>query len=324
MRAANRPRHGPRLDSHRTRLIVASSSLAAATMLVGGTAIIAKSSPWVASTTQAAAPTTVAPTTAAPATVTAAPTSVAPTTTLAPTTVAPPTTIAPTTTAPSPAIVPIAAPEYPFVAVGSSSGGETARIQQRLLDLGFWNSGADGDYGLTTSQAVMAFQKYIGLEASGSVNQATADALTGLTFRAHGLADAGTLVEIDKTHQLLFIVQSGRTVWVYNTSTGNGEPYEEEDRNTPGEVQAGVSITRSGLHEVYRERAVGWWEGDLGRIYRPKYFSGGQAVHGSNNVPNYPASHGCVRVSIPAMDFIWDQNLMPIHTPVWVHGQDPG
>jgi peptidoglycan hydrolase-like protein with peptidoglycan-binding domain len=287
-------------------------------MLLGGTAIIAKSSPRVATTTQAA------PTTAATTTTVAPTTTAAPSTTVAPTTAAPTTTVAPTTTAPSPAIVPIAAPDYPFVAVGSSGGGETARIQQRLLDLGFWNSGADGDYGLTTSQAVMAFQKYMGIEASGYVNQQTADALTGLTFRAHGLADAGTLVEIDKTRQLLFIVQSGRTVWVYNTSTGDGQPYEEHDQNTPGEVQTGVSITRGGLHEVYRERPVGWWEGDLGRIYRPKYFSGGQAVHGSNNVPNYPASHGCVRVSLPAMDFIWDQNLMPMHTPVWVHGQDPG
>jgi hypothetical protein len=27
-----------------------------------------------------------------------------------------------------------------------------------------------------------------------------------------------------------------------------------------------------------------------------------------------------VRVSIPAMDYIWDSNIMPIHIPVWVHG----
>ena len=228
--------------------------------------------------------------------------------------------MAPTTTAPSPAIVPLAAPEYPYVAIGSSGGGETARIQQRLVDMGFWNSGADGDFGLTTSQAVMAFQKFAGLEPSGYVNQQTADALTAARFRAHGLADAGTLVEIDKDKQLLFVVHNGRTVWIYNTSTGDGQPYEEADQNTPGEVQAGVSITRNGLHEVYRERPVGWWEGDLGKIYRPKYFSGGQAVHGSNNVPNYPASHGCVRVSIPAMDFIWETNIMPMHIPVWVHG----
>ena len=314
MRAANRSSHGRR-DSSRNRLIVVSGGLGVATMLLGGTAIIAASSPRMATTTQiASTTTTVAPTT------TAAPTTVAPTTTLAPTTTVAPTTLAPTTTAPSPAIVPVAAPEYPFVAVGSSGGGETARIQQRLVDLGFWNSGADGEYGLTTSQAVMAFQKYSGLERSGYVNQETADALTNARFRAHGLADAGTLVEIDKDKQLLFVVHNGRTMWIYNTSTGDGQPYEEVDQNTPGEVQSGVSVTRNGLHEVYRERPVGWWEGDLGRIYRPKYFSGGQAVHGSNNVPNYPASHGCVRVSIPAMDFIWESNIMPMHIPVWVHG----
>ena len=85
------------------------------------------------------------------------------------------------------------------------------------------------------------------------------------------------------------------------------QPYDEADKNTPGERQVGRGRSRrDGLHDVYRERPEGWWEGDLGQIYRPKYFVGGVAVHGSNSVPNYPASHGCVRVSVPAMDFIWD------------------
>ena len=48
--------------------------------------------------------------------------------------------VAPTTTAPSPAIVPVAAPDYPYVAVGSSGGGETAADptappRPRLLEL---------------------------------------------------------------------------------------------------------------------------------------------------------------------------------------------
>ncbi len=136
---------------------------------------------------------------------------------------------------------------------------------------------------------------------------------------ARARADAGTLVEIDKAKQLLFFVIDGRTQWILNTSTGNGEPYEEQDKNTPGEVITGISITPNGLHKVYRERAEGWWPGDLGEIYRPKYFSGGAAVHGSNSIPNYPASHGCVRISVPAMDWVWEINLMPMGTPVWVH-----
>ena len=120
----------------------------------------------------------------------------------------------------------------------------------------------------------MAFQKYNGLNTTGSVDDDTAAAMTAATEQARATADAGTLVEIDKSKQLLFFVVDGRTQWIFNTSTANGQPYEEEDQNTPGEVQKGVAITPNGLHKVNRERPVGWWEGDLGRIYRPKYFVG--------------------------------------------------
>jgi len=234
------------------------------------------------------------------------------TTTLPPTT----TTIPPTTTTTLP---PLPVVDPPIVAVGRSGGEETRRAQQRLLDFGFWLQEADGQYGLTTSQAVMAFQKYHGITADGVLGQETADLLTNTTERPKARADAGTLVEIDKGKQVIFFVVDGRTEWVLNTSTGSEQPYREPDKNTPGEWQEGDSITRNGLHSVYRQRNEGWWEGDLGSIYRPKYFSGGEAVHGSNHIPNYPASHGCVRVSVPAMDWIWDSDLMPMDIPVWVH-----
>jgi peptidoglycan hydrolase-like protein with peptidoglycan-binding domain len=254
-------------------------------------------------------------------------TTLAPTTTGLPTTTS--TTLAPTTTtstttttttiSPS-APTPIAAAEPAIAAVGKSSGSDTARAQQRLLDLGFWLQSPDGDYGLTTSQAVMAFQKYYGLTTDGRLGRETADLMTALTERPKASADAGTLVEIDKTKQLIFFVIDGQTSWILNTSTGSEIPYDEPDKNTPGLRQTGDAVTRNGLHDVYRERAEGWWEGDLGEIYRPKYFSGGEAVHGSNHIPDYAASHGCVRVSVPAMDWIWEINLMPIDTWVWVHG----
>ena len=224
----------------------------------------------------------------------------------------------PTTTIPVNIIaVPVADP--PIVGVGTSDGADTQRAQERLLELGFWIQNANGDYGLTTTQAVMAFQKYYGLITDGVLGDQTAAMMTSVTERPRARADAGTLVEIDKGLQLLFFVIDGKTEWVLNTSTGSEIPYDEPDKNTPDARQTGDSITRNGLHDVYRERAEGWWEGDLGEIYRPKYFTGGIAVHGSNNVPDYPASHGCVRVSVPAMDWIWETNLMPLETPVWVH-----
>ena len=243
----------------------------------------------------------------------------APTTTVVETTTTTTTTVAPTTTEPKPipTVAPLAAP---LQAIGTNSGPEAARVQERLLELGFWVQSADGDFGLTTRQGVMAFQKFMGFpEPSGSVDEQTAQALTVETVRPHSRANSGTLVEIDKGKQVMFFVIDGRTEWVLNVSTGNGESYTEEDQNTPGETISGVSLTPSGLHEVNRERAEGWWEGDLGRIYRPKYFVGGVAVHGSSSIPNYPASHGCVRVSVPAMDWIWESGIMPIDTSVWVH-----
>ncbi len=216
-------------------------------------------------TTTTVAPTSAAPTTTPAPAITVAPTTVPPTT--VPPTTAPPTTTPPTTLPPS--IVAVAPIDPPLVAVGSGGGGETARIQLRLYELGFWLQGADGEYGLTTRQAVMAFEKYMGFEADGAVDQRTADALTSMTLRPYARANSGTLVEIDKSKQLLFFVINGRTEWVLNVSTGNGEEYTEPDKNTPGETITGVSLTPSGLHEVNRERPEGWWEGDLGEIYRP-------------------------------------------------------
>jgi lipoprotein-anchoring transpeptidase ErfK/SrfK len=268
----------------------------------------------------APAPVRVVPSTTEPAATTTA------VVTLPPDTTVPATTVAPTTTVPGPTTttipvnqIAVPAADPPIVGVGQRDGDETFRAEMRLLELGFWLDDADGDYNLTTSQAVMAFQKFYGLATDGVLGDETAAALTAVTERPHGRADAGTLVEIDKGLQLLMFVIDGKTEWILNASSGSEVPYEEPDKNTPGEIQKGDSVTRNGLHDVYRERPEGWWEGDLGEIYRPKYFTGGIAVHGSNHVPDYPASHGCVRVSVPAMDWIWETGIMPLETPVWVH-----
>ncbi len=241
--------------------------------------------------------------------------------TTVPETTVPETTVPPTTIPESfLRLVPAPPAAELVLAIGTQSGDGTRVVQQRLLDLGFWLSGVDGDYGHTTRQAVMAFQKYNALPATGKVDQATADALTYSPYRARGVTYEGNIIEINKELQVLFIIRDGQTLWALNTSTGNGLEYEEPDQNTPGETIKGVSLTPDGLFKVNREKPEGWWEGDLGKIYRPKYFRGGIAVHGSGSIPNVPASHGCVRVSVPAMDFIWAENLMPLETPVWVYG----
>ena len=274
------------------------------------------------SSADAPASTAAATTTTVPAaTTTAAPIiTAAPTTVVAPTT-APTTTVAPAapTTTMAPNVEVVGPSPAPIVAVGQRNGPDTVALQDRLTQLGFWAGDSDGLYGFATTQSVMAFQKYIGLPATGKVDDTTAQYLTAYGDKAHGLADSGTLVEIDKLKQLLFIIIDGKTLWTFNTSTGSGIPYETINKKDPTKIEKGDSVTPNGLWRVTRERADGWWEGDLGQIYRPKYFVGGIAIHGMTSVPNYPASHGCVRISTQAMDFVWASGLVPVGTPVWVH-----
>ena len=238
----------------------------------------------------------------------------------------PPVTEAPTTTTlPPPTTVapePVESSLEPLPVIGRRSGEGARQVQERLLELGFWLQSANGDYGVTTRQAVMAFQKYRGLEPNESVDEPTARALSEAQTRVRGRADSGTLVEVDKTRQLMFVVVDGRTEWAINVSTGSGIPYVERDATEWGKWVRGDSETPDGIFLVDREYTKGWRPGDLGEIYRPKYFNGGIAVHGAYRIPAHPASHGCVRVSTPAMDFLWALDVMPRGSTVWVHSID--
>ena len=131
-------------------------------------------------------------------------------------------------------------------------------------------------------------------------------------------AIVGNLVEVDKAKQLLYVVRNGQVMWAINTSTGSGQRYSATSKIT-GKDASGVAVTPNGLHTVYRQEPNGWHSGDLGTIYRPKYFAGGAAIHGFNRIPAYPASHGCVRVSTAFMDYVWAANLVPLKSTVWVH-----
>ena len=223
-----------------------------------------------------------------------------------------PTTQVPVTTTTEPEVI---------AASGQRSGASTKAAQRKLLSLGFWLESPPGKYDETTRQAVMAFQKYYRLRPTGSINTATAYMLEEMTLRVQGKATEGTLVEVDKERQLLFLIEDGVTKYALNASTGDDREYVEPDMNTPGVMLRGTSITPVGTFKTNRERPDGWWNGDLGQIYRPKYFIGGVAIHGSQVVPAYPASHGCVRVTPAAMDMIWESELMPLGTKVVVYGE---
>ena len=198
-----------------------------------------------------------------------------------------------------------------------ASGPEVTTLQRQLTDLGYWLGPINGVYGDLTTQAVYAFQKLNGLTVDGQVGHDTALALQRAQ-RPSPVSGSGDLIEVDKTHQVLLVVRNGRTLWAFNTSTGTEQPYTYQGTRE-------VAVTPTGTYTIFRQ-VNGYDEGPLGQLYRPKYFNGGIAIHGYTFVPTYPASHGCVRVTNDAMDFLWDPatNLAPIGTTVLVYGTSPG
>jgi peptidoglycan hydrolase-like protein with peptidoglycan-binding domain len=201
-------------------------------------------------------------------------------------------------------------PDIAIVGPGAA-GSAVADIQRRLTYLGFWLPGINGVFDSDMQQAVWAFQKANGLPRTGVVDAATQKAFRTAT-RPRPRSTSGYHYEIDKTRQIAIVAVNGVAEYIFNTSTGSDHPYWLN-----GVLYS--AHTPEGQFTVIRQ-VDGPDVSPLGVLFRPKYFTwSGIAVHGYTEVPPYPASHGCTRVSVAAINFIWANNILPIGTSVWVY-----
>ena len=180
-----------------------------------------------------------------------------------------------------------------------AGGQEVGLFQIRLVQRGFWIGDRFGSFGDSTKHAVVAFQKYVGLPRNGVIDgwtrialAASADPVAPRTPRADHSID------VDLGRQILIIQTGGRVNWIFDISSGK--------RSTP---------TPRGQFTLQRQ-IRGIRHSKLGVLYSPKYFTGGYAIHGSSSVPNYPASHGCVRLTNPAINFLWASGQANLGTPI--------
>lgn len=180
-----------------------------------------------------------------------------------------------------------------------SKGQEVTDLQNRLNELGYHAGAADGSFGASTKQAVYAIQKAAGLNVIGSVGPKTRHALD-VGHQPERRVTSGTGIEVDLARQLLIVTNNGGLAHTFNTSTGSGERY----RSSSGKMA--TATTPTGDFSIFCTQSSGWQTAPLGRLYRPAYFHEGYAVHGSNSIPTHPASHGCARVSVGAMDLLWN------------------
>jgi N-acetylmuramoyl-L-alanine amidase len=168
-----------------------------------------------------------------------------------------------------------------------SHGAQVTRLQKRLAALHYDVGTADGVFGNDTLHAVYAFQKVQRIGADGVVGPTTWAKLARPKVPAlrHNISAAA--VEVNLTIRVVYLTKNGKVTKIIDASPGKP--------STP---------TVTGSFRFSR-RIDGWRHAPLGLLWRPYYFSGGYAVHGSKSVPTYAASHGCVRVTMAAMNRLW-------------------
>ncbi len=188
---------------------------------------------------------------------------------------------------------------------------EIRQAEQWLADLGFWTGPIDGVWDSSSRQALIAFQKIQKAKPTGGLTRAEWNALSVAT-PPRPRQNPGPHVEIDIARQVLFLVDAGGKVGnIIPISSGSGKTFHE---NGYPETRA---ITPCGRLEVYLT-ASGWKRSPLGEMHNPMYIVGGIAIHGSEDMRTYPASHGCIRIPMFASHRL--PKMVPKGTPVYVYG----
>ncbi|MFQ5555499.1 MAG: L,D-transpeptidase family protein [Acidimicrobiia bacterium] len=183
-------------------------------------------------------------------------------------------------------------------------------LNRRLADAGF-HPDVGNEFGRRTRHAVYALQKHHGLETTGRITEDMWD-LLDVPIRLPVRAERNR-VEVDLAKQVLYLVEEGSVTLVLPISSGSGEAY----RNGRG----GISRARTPEGKyTFDWKVNGVRRSYLGTLYNPYYFhSAGYAIHGSPSVPNFPASHGCIRLTYWDMDLI--KTKIELGWSIYVYGQ---
>lgn len=204
-----------------------------------------------------------------------------------------------------------------------SSGEDVTHLQNRLAELGFQPGPADGVFGSGTQQAVWAFKKLVDdvswEDFAQRNDQSTVDdavwqqVMNPATTIAPRRPAAGTHVEIYLPLQVVAVFTDNRPTFVSHISSGvlddDGDPatfcetatYDTDENGNPYEEPVTKQVCAEAKSPGGVFKMTRYYDGKrvspLGGMKNPWYFNYGIAIHGAQNVPTRPASHGCIRIS---------------------------
>lgn len=216
-----------------------------------------------------------------------------------------------------------------------NKGAAVASVQRRLNQLHYYAGPVDGVFGQDLAWAVWAFKRVQGLPMNQITPSYTANTTVTWAFRkalVHPKAPyvfnprgGATRVEINLRRQVLVLYKYNRVHLILDISSGGGY-YFCNPQPPKGDGSCGHAVTEDGnYHAAYF--IPGWDKVPLGYMYNPVMFNtvAGQAMHGGDPVPWWPASHGCVRLQEDVQNWFYKELTIggPHATPVYVHGTAP-
>jgi hypothetical protein len=168
--------------------------------------------------------------------------------------------------------------------------GECGKVvkgfKAELAKMGYVSGGGSCFNG-RLGREVLAYRKVNGMNRS----QKAGAGLVRNVFSGRGgyhvkYPNAGEHAEVSLSRQVLVLIKNGKPFAIYPVSTGKS--------STP---------TITGHYSFYRQEPGLNSHG----MYYSFYWHNGYAIHGYAEVPNYPASHGCVRTFIADQPRIYEQ-----------------
>jgi len=168
-----------------------------------------------------------------------------------------------------------------------SHGSAVRTLQGTLAGLTYLPRAAvDGTFGIRTWHAVIAFQGWSGLMRDGVVGPRTRAALG--RARPPRPWTTATGYEVHIAQQVLLLVGDGRVLRAIHVSTG-----------MPGWPTPVGHFTIIARDLMSFSVPFQTW------MPLAQYFSPGYALHEYPEVPDYPASHGCIRIPAQEAPVVW-------------------
>jgi L,D-transpeptidase-like protein len=165
-------------------------------------------------------------------------------------------------------------------------GNVVKGFKKAMAKMGYVSGGGSCFNG-RTGREVLAYRKVNGMNRSQKAGAGLVKSVFGGKGGYHVKhPDAGEHAEVPLDKQVLVLSKGGKPFAIYPISSGKP--------STP---------TITGHYAFYRQEPGYNSEG----MYYSFYWHNGYAVHGYHEVPNYAASHGCVRTFIADQPRIYEQ-----------------